>query len=156
MASELINISLPNPNWDIYYTDFCGVKFRPYVIRKEIVLSVNEKEAERFGRFIKKTKDGIYVLPVTVTDRSKIAYTCNNQIFVYGRTPGVGYLCDHRFVITKAELCVDLFTAYAPNLEVPLKKAFLISMDADAIYKPDSIEEKYIEITKEKLNKEGV
>ena len=146
MGSHVINISLPNDNYDIYYTDFCGRKHLPYLIKKEIVLSVSEKEADRFGKLVKKTEDGRYLLFIKIIDRTKIKCRLKDRILYKDDTPGLDYLLDNQLNITKADLCVDLFTAYFGRNDIPeylLTRAYLISMHAEAELKSDPLEEKY-------------
>ena len=146
MESHVIDISLPNDNCNIYYTDFCGRRYLPYIERKEIVLSLSEDEAKKFGKLVKKNKDGEYVFPIKITDKTKIKCKLGGNI-LYEGTPGLNYLLDERLNITKANLCVNLFTGYVPALsdisERISTRAYLVSMDAEAELKLDPLEEKY-------------
>lgn len=146
MGSHVINISLPNDNYSIYYTDFCGRRHLPYIVKKEIVLSVSEKEADRFGKLVKKTEDGNHLFFIKIFDRTKIKCRLKDRI-LYKETPGLDDLLDNKLDITKANLCVNLFTACLPDRnDIPeylLTRAYLVSMDAEAELKPDPLEEKY-------------
>jgi hypothetical protein len=159
MGSHVINISLPNDNYDIYYTDFCGKRHLPYLIKKEIVLSVSEDEAERFGKLVKKTKDGEYLLFIKIIDRTKIKCRLKNGILYKDGTPGLNYLLDNRLNITKADLCVDLFTADFGRDDIPeylLTRAYLISMDAEVELKLDELDEKYKDYCEEVTSDESM
>lgn len=156
MGSHVINISLPNDNYNIYYTDFCGRRYFPYLTRKEIVLSLSEKEANKFGKLVKKNEDDECVFPIKITDRTKIKCRLKDRI-LYENTPGLDYLLDNQLNIIKANLCVDLFTAYARgrNEERSLTRVYLISMDAEVELKSDPLEEKYKDYCEEVMSDES-